>query len=303
MVPARSGTGPGPVITTGTGPDAQYGVRMSDAGTSSPATAGLSGLRGALADPGARLLGTFVSIPRVEVVELVAAAGFDLIVLDAEHGPFGIEAMTSLVAAAQGSGMYAVVRVPEDRPQTIGAVLDIGADGILVPHVVSGEATSRIVAAARFAPEGTRSLHNGVRAARYGADADYFVAANTRTAVLVMCEDAQAVAVIDDLVSVDGVDAVFVGPLDLSASMGHVGRPDHPDVRAAVTSVLARAVRAGKAGSLMAGSPAEARGWLDSGVAMVLCSVDTAMFLRALRDAHDATLPERAVGPAEAPGY
>lgn len=277
---------------------------MSESGPApAPGPAPLTGLRGALADPNARLLGTFVSIPRVEVVELVAAAGFDLIVLDAEHGPFGIESLTSLVAAAQGSGMFAVVRVPEARPQTIGAFLDIGADGILVPHVVSGAATARIVAAARFAPEGTRSLHNGVRAARYGADADYFTAANTRTAVLVMCEDREAVAAIDELVAVPGTDAVFVGPLDLSASMGHVGQSDHPEVRAAVRAVLDSAARAGKAGSLMAGSPEQAREWLDAGAAMVLCSVDTAMFLRALRDAHDATLPERASGSDPVGGY
>ncbi len=266
-------------------------------------TDALSGLRGALADPARRMLGTFVSIPRVEVVELVGAAGFDLIVLDAEHGPFGIESLTELVAAAQGAGMYAVVRVPESRPQAIGAVLDIGADGILVPHVVSGEGTSAIVAAARFAPAGTRSLHNGVRAARYGADADYFTAANLRTAVIVMCEDAEAVAAIEDLAAAPGADAIFVGPLDLSASLGYVGEPGHPDVVATIRRVLGVADAAGKAGSLMAADPADARRWLDGGARMVLVSVDTAMFLGALRSARDAVFPEHATRPVRVAGY
>lgn len=270
---------------------------------SQPSSSKFTGLRGALHDSNRRLLGTFVSIPRVEIVELIGAAGFDLIVLDAEHGPFGIESMTELVAAAQGAGLYAVVRVPELRHQTIGAVLDIGADGIIVPHVVSGDATERIAAAARFAPDGTRSLHNGVRAARYGADPDYFTAANLRTAVIVMCEDKEAVEHIDDLVAVEGVDAIFVGPLDLSASMGFVGDPANPVVVETITSVLATADRAGIAGSLMAGTPEESRRWLDGGARMTLCSVDTALILRALRAARDGAFPERADSTGLAKGY
>ncbi|WP_051215687.1 HpcH/HpaI aldolase family protein [Granulicoccus phenolivorans] len=263
---------------------------------------GFTGLRGALADPDRRLLGTFVNIPRVEVVELVAAAGFDLIVIDAEHGPFGLEPLVPLIAAAQGSGMYAVVRVPELRPHAIGAVLDIGADGILVPHVLSGDATAQVVAAARFAPEGTRSLHNGVRAARYGADPDYFAAANRRTAVLVMCEDIEAVRAIDDLIAVPGADAIFVGPLDLSASMGYVGQPNHPEVVDTVRSVLGQATNAGKAGSLMVSTAQQARDLLDAGARMVLVSVDTAMILEAFTRTRAAVFPEDPV-PRRGPGY
>ena len=214
----------------------------------------------------------------------------------------------SLVVPASGShstptSHAAVHRVPDARHHAIGAVLDIGADGILVPHVLTADSTRAIARAARFAPDGDRSLHNGVRAARYGAEADYFIAANTRTAVLVMCEDAQAVAAIDELVAVPGVDAIFVGPLDLSASMGFVGRPSAPAVQTAIAHVKSVADARRVAFSLMVGTPADARAHLDAGARMVLLSLDTALFLGALRTARDAVFPEHATRPVRVEGY
>lgn len=249
----------------------------------SPEVQRFTGLRAALADPGRRLLGTFVVIPSVEVVEIIGAAGFDVVVIDAEHGPFAIGDLTRLVAAAQGAGLFAVVRVAQLDRQAIGALLDIGADGVLVPHVASGAAAGAAVAAARYPSEGIRSLHGGVRGARYGADPNYIDSANKRCAVLVMCEDVEAVEALEDLVATPGLDSLFVGPYDLSAAMGYPGQPALPVVEETVARVLARAQEAGIAASLMAVSPQAARRWFDGGARLVLVTVDTSVLLAGYR--------------------
>lgn len=256
-----------------------------DDGTAQPP---LSGLRAALARPTARLLGTFVLIPRVEVVEIVAAAGFDVVVLDAEHGPFGVESLGPLIVAAQGRGLFAVVRVSELNRQLIGAVLDLGADGVLVPHVASAAQAEVAVRAARYPPAGTRSLHPMVRAGRYGTDPGYAGAADARSAVLVMCEDAQAVAEVEDVVRTAGLDALFVGPFDLSAALGYPGRPTEPQVEQTVRAVLAAADRAGLPGALMAVGPAAARDWFERGARLVLVGVDTGVLVDGYRAVAEA---------------
>lgn len=246
---------------------------------------GLTGLRAALADPDRQLLGTFVIVPRVEVVEAVAAAGYDLVVLDCEHGPFGVESLPPLLAAAQGAGMFAVVRVAGAEAQQIGAVLDCGADGVLVPHVGSGAAAAAVVEASRFPPLGERSVHLWVRAARYGAAADFVSTADDRVAVLAMVEGAEAHAQLDDIAATEGLDAIFVGPMDLAASLGLAATPYDPRVFEAASDIVERAGLAGRATSIFAPHAEAARRWLDAGVRLVVMSVDTALMRQGLLDA------------------
>lgn len=222
----------------------------------------LTGLRARLADPQHRALAAFVGIPRVEVVQIVGLAGYDIVILDGEHGAFDASGMAALVAAGHGVGLDAVVRVPELRAQAISAALDAGADAVLVPHVRDGAEAAAAAQACRF-PQGIRSVHGAVPASRYGFRPDYLRAANADTACIVMCEDAQALENIDAIAGAPGVDAVFVGSYDLSASIGYVGEPGHE-------AVVARPAGAGGdrnggvAMGVMAPAPEATAGWFEA---------------------------------------
>ena len=233
----------------------------------------ISGLRRRLHERGG-LLGLFVIVPRIEVVETAAAAGFDLVVLDCEHGPFGIEAVAPLVAAAHGVGIHVMVRVAGHEPQAIGAVLDSGVDGVIMPHVESGEDARRVVSAARFPPSGDRSVHLSVRAAGYSSDPDYVRTADASVAVLAMVEGADAHTRLDEITAVAGIDGIFVGPMDLAASLGLPSSPWDSRVTAAARDIVGRAQRAGRVTSIFAPTPDAAQSWLASGVHMVALSVD-----------------------------
>jgi len=249
-------------------------------------------LRAAISTGEDQMIGTFVIIPRVEVVEAAAAAGFALVVLDCEHGPFGVEALPPLVAAAHAAGVTAVVRVARNDESTIGAALDAGADGVLVPHVGSGQEAREVVRAARFPPQGERSVHPWVRAARYGHEEDFVRSADTRTAVMVMVEGADSTRYVDEIAAQDGIDAVFVGPLDLAASLGYADDPYAPAVLETAGDIIGRVTGAGKAAAIFAPTPEHAQLWLDAGVKLVVLSVD-AQLLRLGFDAARAAAVTR----------
>ncbi len=239
------------------------------------------GLRAALAD-GEAMLATFVLIPRVEIVEIIAGAGFQVAIIDCEHGPFGRNELIPLVAAARAAQLYSVVRLTGNSASEIAGALDAGADGVLVPHVGSGEEAAAVVAAARFPPHGQRGANPYVRGARYGADSSYLTDADASAAVLVMVEGARGIAALDEIVTTPGLDGVFVGPVDLSVAMGLAGQLDHPAVVGAVRDVLTRAAAAGLAPSVFAGTHEQAVTWLHSGARLVALSTDTDAFQRAL---------------------
>lgn len=252
-----------------------------------PTIAGAT-LRARLAEPGTSLLGTFVTIPRVELVEAIGASGFDFVILDCEHGPFGIEAVPALLAAAQGSGMAAVVRTADDRPQGIGAALDAGADGVLVPRITGVESAQRAVAAARLPPTGYRGVHPYIRAASYGADTDYLRTEDTRRAAMVMIEDPAAVDQIAQITALEELDCAFIGPFDLSSGSGMPGAVDHPKIRASIDRVLEVAQSSGTGTGIFAPDPAAASHWLERGVNLVALSVDTRLAGDAFRAASHA---------------
>jgi len=254
-----------------------------------------SGLRADLLAGEGQLLGMFIIVPRVEVVEAAAAAGFDLVVLDCEHGPFGVESLSPLIAAARGAGLWVVVRVPANDEQAIGAVLDCGPDGVLVPHVNSGSDALRAVRASRFPPHGDRSVHPWVRAARYGEVNDYVSTADNSLAVLVMAEGRDAINNLDELTRTVGADAVFVGPMDLAASLGLAHAPFDPRVTEAAGDILLRTKEAGKAAAIFAVEADDARRWFTAGARLVVLSVDTALMREGFQRAVDAVRAPRLV--------
>ena len=184
------------------------------------------------------LLGTMLTLPTPETAEMISKCGFDWLFLDGEHGPASMLDWQRVMQAV-GGRCACVLRVPSNSEANIKKALDIGADGIIVPMVNSAEQARDAVAWSRYPPEGKRGI-GLARAHGYGLDfADYMGRANEDIAVVLQVEHIDAAAIIDAIVAVDGVDAIFVGPYDLSASMGKAGRVDDPEVREVIDRVAA----------------------------------------------------------------
>ena len=210
------------------------------------------------------LLGMFVGMPAPSLVEMCGHAGFDFIIVDNEHGPAGIESTEHMLRAARGSGVIPVVRTLE---ADILRVLDIGASAIQVPQVNTAEQARRIVAAAKYPPVGTRGAAFSTRAAGFGffGGERHIADSNAGTAVIVMTETRDALGNLDAILSVPGVDAVFLGPNDQSFSRGQTRPMGHPDVVAAIEHGIARALAHNVAPGVLALTPDDFHRWRNVG--------------------------------------
>ena len=214
----------------------------------------------AIASPGARI-GLWLGLADPYAAELCATAGFDWLLIDGEHGPNDLRSMLGALQAVAPYPSHPVLRVPHGDAALIKQVLEIGATTLLVPMVDSAEQARALVAATRYPPRGVRGVGSGLaRSSRWGRHSRYLHEADDSVCLLVQVETATALAQLDAIAAVDGVDGVFIGPADLSASMGHLGNPGHPEVRAAIDAGIARILAAGKAPGILAVDEALARG-------------------------------------------
>jgi 4-hydroxy-2-oxoheptanedioate aldolase len=200
-------------------------------------------------------LGLSVMIPSPQIVEMAGGLGFDWVLIDCEHGTIGIETAELMIMAAEASGITPIVRPRTNAPQEIVEFMDRGAAGVQVPHVTTREEAAAAVRAVKFHPQGRRTLAAGTRAAGYGfrgSAAEFVEAANRETLVCVQIEDEAALGHIDEILAVDGVDVFFIGPSDLSQSMGYPGNPKAPQVAKAIDQTLRAIVAAGKTPGLPA---------------------------------------------------
>jgi 2-keto-3-deoxy-L-rhamnonate aldolase RhmA len=175
-------------------------------------------------------LGTWVMSASPIVVEAIGNAGFDWGVLDMEHTPLDLMTLVHLLQAVGNTRMVPVVRVPWNDTVMVKRVLDTGAETLLFPFIQNAGEAARAVAATRYPPEGVRGMAAMGRASQFGTVPDFFKVANGRVGVVLQLETPQAIARLEEIAAVPGVDALFVGPGDLSGSMGHVGQLTHPDV-------------------------------------------------------------------------
>jgi 2-keto-3-deoxy-L-rhamnonate aldolase RhmA len=220
------------------------------------------------------LVGTWVKTPAPVVCEVLAGTGLDVLTLDAEHAPFGRAELDGCLAVCRASGMPALVRVPSaDAAQFLNA-LDGGACGVVVPHVDSAAAANAAVQACHYG-SGGRGFSGATRAAGFGGRslADQMARARAETSVILQVEDAAALEVIDAIVAVEGIDAVFIGRVDLTVSMGRT-RTDDPAVVEAVAAICAAATRAGVAVGMFVADPAEARQWIPRGASLFILGSD-----------------------------
>jgi 2-keto-3-deoxy-L-rhamnonate aldolase RhmA len=232
---------------------------------------------------GDRLLGTMVTLPSPEVAELMAAVGFDWLFLDAEHSVLGARELQGMLQGA-GAAVPCLVRLPAAAEVPIKKALDVGAAGIIAPQVNSAAQAEQVVRLAKYAPHGTRGVGVG-RAHGYGLRlADYLATANQRLAVIVQAEHIDAVTQIEAIVGVAGVDAVLVGPYDLSASLGRPGDLDHPDVVAAIDRVTTACLHAGMRLGIFGVSAAAVRPYLARGYTLIVAGLDTLLLGQAAKD-------------------
>ena len=243
-------------------------------------------VRRALAE-GKPSLGTWIQLGHPGVAEILANAGYDWIAADCEHTEIGIAEFAALARGMYGRGPLPLVRVRENDTLAIRQALDLGAMGVIVPLVNSAAEAERAVAAAKYPPRGVRGSAY-VRANGYGRGfQDYSANANQDTLVMVMIESRQAVADIDAILAVDGVDGTFIGPVDLSASYGVPGQVDHPLVQEARRAVNAACAHAGKAPGLHLVAPTQAgiRSALDEGFTFIALGMDTVFLDQGAREA------------------
>lgn len=193
--------------------------------------------------------GLSVMIPSPQIVESAAGMGFDWVLIDCEHGTVGLESMELMVMAAEAAGVTPIVRPRTHSADDILQALDRGALGVQIPHIKNADEARAAVAAVKFHPLGRRSLAVGTRASGYGLRASvggFVEEANAATLVCIQIEDAEALPHLDEMLKVEGVDVFFIGPSDLSQSMGHPGNAKAPSVAKAIDEALAKIVAAGK---------------------------------------------------------
>ncbi len=193
--------------------------------------------------------GLSVMIPSPQIVESAAGMGFDWVLIDCEHGTVGLESMELMIMAAEAAGVTPIVRPRTNSASDILQAMDRGASGVQVPHINSAAEARAAVAAVKFHPQGQRSLAAGTRASGYGfrgSMGGFVEEANRRTLVCVQIEDEAALPNVDEILRIEGIDVFFIGPSDLSQSMGHPGNPKEPRVARAIEDTLARIVAAGK---------------------------------------------------------
>jgi 4-hydroxy-2-oxoheptanedioate aldolase len=187
--------------------------------------------------------------PSPQIVEMVGRLGFDWVLLDCEHGSLSPESVELMAMAAEAAGITPIARPTVNSPEAILRVMDRGVLGVQVPHVNTASDARHAVEAVKFHPLGSRGLAAATRPASYGvglAAADYIQEANRETLVCVQLEEAEALHNLDDILQVEGVDVFFLGPSDLSQSMGYPGRSDAPEVLAAMDRAFTAIVTAGK---------------------------------------------------------
>lgn len=223
---------------------------------------------------GETLLGTFLKTPHPHIVEVLGGAGLDCLCIDAEHAPFDRRDLDACIMAAQLRGIPALVRTPSNAPEQILNALDCGADGVVVPHVRTASAAREVVASAHYGPGG-RGYAGSSRAAGYGAKAmpDHKRDSAAKTVVVAQIEDVEALNEIDAIAAVDGIDALFIGRIDLTVALG-CESPDDPRVIAAVDKIVAACVAARRPVGMFLSRPADVAEWRAKGATLFLLGSD-----------------------------
>ena len=225
-------------------------------------------------------IGPFLKAASPEIVEVSGYAGLDFVILDMEHGPLSYEAIEHLVLAAEHVGIAPIVRVEAITESAIMRPLDKGAAGILVPHVDSGAMARDVVRFSHFGPVGERGMDMLSRAAHYGClpKKEYMQRANQETLFILQIEGSEGLRNLDAILAVPESDVIFIGPYDLSQSLGMPGEINHPKVIEAIEGIVATVRKSGRHVGIYTDNVEAAKKWIAVGVQFIALSVDTANY-------------------------
>ena len=229
-------------------------------------------------------IGFWLGLANSYSAEMCAMAGFDWLLVDGEHAPNNLQSIQQqLQAIAAYPANHAIARVPVGDTVVIKQYLDLGVETLLVPMLDTPEQAAMCVQAMRYPQDdgkgGVRGMA-GARASRWGMLPNYAKEANEQVCLLVQAESREALKNLDAIANTPGVDGVFIGPADLSASLGYVGNPNHPDVQAAIEDAIARILKAGKAPGILTSDEAQAKRYLELGALFVAVGLDTQILVR-----------------------
>ncbi|MFM0110195.1 4-hydroxy-2-oxoheptanedioate aldolase [Paraburkholderia nemoris] len=243
----------------------------------------LNPFKAALAN-GQRQIGFWLSMADAYLAEVSATAGFEWLLIDAEHAPNDVRSILAQLQAVAPYSAEAVVRPVNGDPALLKRLLDIGARNLLVPMIDTADQAHACVAAVRYPPHGIRGVGSAVgRASRWSSRTDYLDIADSEICLLVQAETVTALDNLEAICAVEGVDGVFIGPADLAASMGHRGKPGHPEVQNAIEAAMRTIIASGKAAGTLTSDPVLARRYLELGCTFVATGVDILTFANAAR--------------------
>jgi 2-dehydro-3-deoxyglucarate aldolase/4-hydroxy-2-oxoheptanedioate aldolase len=235
---------------------------------------------------GKRTAGAWAQLCSPTSAEILRRAGFDWILIDMEHSPADLQTLVAQLQAIGASGVVPLVRAPWNDLVWIKRILDAGAYGVMIPSVNTREQALAAVQACKYPPVGLRGIAGSPRAAGYGRDtAAYLKRANDEILVILQVETPQAIDNLDEIGKVPGVDALFIGPMDLSTSMGHLGNPAHPEVQAAIATVEAKAKALRMPLGTISAGWEQAKGLYDRGYQLVTLLSDVILLSRAAAEA------------------
>lgn len=229
---------------------------------------------------GKKQYGLWLSLDSPMATEIVAGSGYDWLLLDLEHNCIDLSSVVNHLRAAKGGTAEVVVRLPWNDPVVFKRLLDLGVRSFMVPLVQSAEEAHAAVAATRYPPHGIRGAAANTRASSFNRITDYFENTHENICIVVQIETVRAVDAIAEIGAVDGVDGLFVGPSDLSASMGLAGKAALPQVKEMITKALGLIKKTGKAPGLLNFVPPDARSWVQAGFQFVAVGADGAIVAR-----------------------
>jgi 2-dehydro-3-deoxyglucarate aldolase len=230
-----------------------------------------------------RLIGCWAALTGAVSTEVLGYVGFDWLLLDGEHAPNDLGSLAAQIMALKDSDSAPVVRPEWADPVTLKRMLDLGAHNLLLPFIETADQARTAVEATRYPPHGTRGVAVAHRSNRYGMRKDYFSKINDNIAVLVQIETARAIQNVEEIAQVPGVDALFIGPSDLSASLGHFLQPTHEVVQQAIARVVEVGKKFGKSVGILAPVPADAERYLEIGINVVAVGADIGLLREASR--------------------
>ncbi len=238
--------------------------------------------KAALKNPDRPQIGLWLGLADPYCAEICAGAGFDWLLLDGEHAPNDVQSILAQLQAVASYPVHPIVRPVSGDVNLIKQLLDIGAQTLLIPMIETADLARQMVSEMRYPPSGIRGVGSAIaRASRWSRISNYLPQADAEMCLLVQVETRKGLENLEAIAAVEGVDGVFIGPADLSASLGHLGNPGHPEVQASIDDAIRRIRESGKAPGILVTDEVLTRHYISLGCSFVAVGVDTSLLVRA----------------------